>query len=135
MNAFRISLAHQNDKGSLVDYSLVRQSLLIGGHEAFVFEALRVALDGENGDLRFHPLENLVGDGFGSGERGSKAYVYAVLSFCLRYKRRIDRLLKRLFHDGKPVQRDIDAAATTLGRRLWQAGVYCKQCQQGQRQN
>src|SRR6266404_9739630 len=91
MNAFRISLAHQNDEGSLVDYSFLRQSVPIGGDEAFVFEALRVALDGENGDLRLHPLENLVGDGFGSGERGSKAYVYAMLSFCLRYKRRIDR--------------------------------------------
>src|SRR5712691_8411609 len=114
MNAFRISLAHQNDKRSLVDYSLLRQRVPIRRYESFLFEALRVALDGKNGDLRFHPLENLVGDGFGSSKRGSKAYVEAVFPFRFSYKGRIDRFLKRLFHDRKAVQRNINATTTAL---------------------
>src|SRR3977135_959759 len=110
MDAFRISPAHDNYKRSLVDYSFLRQSVPIGCYETFVFEALRIALDGKNGDLRFHSLEDLVGDGFGSSERGRKAYIQAMLSFRFSHESRIDSLLKRLFHDRKAVQRDIDAA-------------------------
>src|SRR4030088_1757863 len=99
MDAFRISPAHDNYERRLVDYSFLRQSVPIGCYETFVFEALRIALDGKNGDLRFHSLEDLVGDGFGSGERGSETYVKAMLSFYLCRKSWVDRFLERLFHD------------------------------------
>src|SRR5207237_426286 len=68
MNAFRISLAHQNHEWGLVNDSLLRQCMPVRSNEATLLESLRVAVDRKNRDLGFHALQDLVSHCFRSGE-------------------------------------------------------------------
>src|SRR6266700_5686405 len=90
MNAFRISLAHQNHEWGLVNDSLLRQGMPVRSHEATLLESLRVAVDRKNRDLGFHALQDLVSHGFRSGERRGEVNVLPVLLFPLRDESRID---------------------------------------------
>ena len=63
-DALWISLADQNNERRLIDDPFLRQRAPIRGHEAFLFQSLRIALDREDGNFRFHPLQNLVSNSF-----------------------------------------------------------------------
>ena len=52
VDAFRVALADENDERRLVDDAAVGRSLPVRRDEALLREALDVALDGEDGDVR-----------------------------------------------------------------------------------
>src|SRR6266404_1123891 len=126
MYAFRISLAHENHEWRFIDDLFLRQRAPVGLDVAVVFQALRIAFDRENRDLRFHAGDDLVGYGFRSGERRGEANIETMLSFHFGGERRIDRFLERFFHDRKTINSNVDAAARLSGRS-WQTSVYGQQ--------
>jgi hypothetical protein len=105
--AFRIARAHEDNERRLVDDAALREVVPVGRNEAALLEAFDVALDGEDRDVCADALQDLIRDGFRTGERRSETHVLAALLFPLRRKRRIDGFLQRLFHDGKAVERDL----------------------------
>src|SRR4029453_19476573 len=78
-------------------------------YKTLTFQSLRVAIDRKDAHLGFYALKNLIRYGFRSGERRSKAYIDAVLTFPLGGECRKNFFLQRLLHDGKTVQRDVNS--------------------------
>ena len=68
MDRFRISLTDDDDEGRFVDNASIRELTPIGGDDAGLLQAINVALDGEDGDLRINALNNLIRDRLRSGE-------------------------------------------------------------------
>src|SRR5258705_174315 len=122
MDAFRISLAHENHERSLVDDPFLWQRAPVRSYQPLIFEPLRVALDRKNRYLRLYSLEDLIGDSLRSGKRRSEMDIETMLSFHFGRERRIDRLLERLFHDRKTINSNVDASAR-LRDRFWKTSV------------
>src|ERR1700674_5306777 len=128
MDSFRVSLSYENHERCFVDDAFLRQRAPIRSYQALVLEPLRVTLDRKNRYMGFYALEDLIGDRFRSGERRGEADVKTFLPFHFGRERRIDRFLERFFHDRKPIDSNVDAAARLRGR-LWKTSVYRQQSQ------
>jgi len=81
-------------------------------------QATNVAFDRENSDIGGRALQNLIRNGFRTGERGLKRDFFPMFGFPFGGKRRVDFLFERLFHDRKAVNgnRPFSAASGALGR-------------------
>src|SRR5207244_11366525 len=108
------------------DDPFLRQRAPVRSYQAFVFEPLRVAFDRKDRYLCFYALEDLIGDGFRSGERRCEVDIETMLSFHFGRERRVNRSLKRLFRDRKTIDSNVDAAAR-LRARLRKTSVYGQQ--------
>ncbi len=111
LDAFRISLAHDNYKRCFVDDSMRWQRMPVSRDKTVFLQTLHVAFDREDRDFSGRPTQNLVGNCLRTGKRRLEEQHLTVLLFPLRSKRRKDRLLERLFHHRKSVERDGDIAA------------------------
>src|SRR5258707_10029499 len=93
MDAFRVSLAHENYERRLVDNPFLRQRAPVRSYQSLIFEPLRVTLDRENRDVGFYALEDLIGDRFRSGERRCEVNVETMLPFHFGREPRVNRFL------------------------------------------
>ena len=77
---------------------------------AFAEEARGIAVNGKDGDVCADALQDLIHDRLRPGERGDKLYLLPMLLFPLGGEARKDRLLQRLFHDRKAIDRQLRTA-------------------------
>src|SRR5258706_13927311 len=126
MDTFRVSIAHENHKRRFVDYPFLWQRAPVRSYQPLVFEPLCVAFDRKNRYLGFYALEDLIGDRLRSSKRRCEVDIEPMLSFHFGREPRVNRFLKRFFHDRKTIDCNIDATAR-LRDRFWQASVYGQQ--------
>ena len=98
VDRLRVVLAHEDDEGRPIDHAVLGERAPIRGDRVAVAQALGIALEGQDRDLRADALEDLVRDRLGSRERGVEVHVDAVIGLPLGGEGREDRALERLLH-------------------------------------
>src|SRR5947209_5172654 len=119
MYAFRVALPDYDYEWSFVDDAVRRKASPVGSDGVRLLnDAVHVALNREDCDLRVNALYDLVRDSFRSRERGSEMHVLVVLFLPLRAESWKNLLLQRLLHYRKAIDRD--ASTARVCRRLRQ---------------
>jgi len=134
VNVFRIALAHEDDERRAIEDALARQlAPTLRRDDTVVTQTIRVELEREDGDLRGHAHDELVGDRAGACERTDEFDVLACLLLPHLLERGEDRFVHHVAQNAEAI--DDDGARLCCLRRQRQPGPQRVQRERAQEQN